>query len=157
MRAAIYARYSSDQQNPASIEDQLRLCRIRTEHEGWVVSKTYTDAGISGASRFRPGYQQMLADARTGCFDVVISEALDRLSRDQEDTAALFKVLSFANVRFITLAEGDITELHIGLKGTMNAPPCAILPPRPAADCGDVWKRVDRLEGDATAIAWSVS
>ena len=46
---------------------------------------------------------------------------MDRLSRDQEDIAGLFKHLNFAGVRIVTLAEGDIGELHIGLKGTMNA------------------------------------
>ena len=56
-----------------------------------------------------------------GRFDVVVAEALDRLSRDQEDTAGLFKRLTFAGVNIVTLAEGDITHLHVGLKGTMNA------------------------------------
>jgi site-specific DNA recombinase len=54
-------------------------------------------------------------------FDVVLAESLDRFSRDQEDTAGLFKRLSFAGVNVVTLAEGDITHLHIGFKGTMNA------------------------------------
>jgi len=52
---------------------------------------------------------------------VVVAEALDRPSRDQEDIASAFKLLSFANVRIMTLAEGKISELHVGLKGTMNA------------------------------------
>ena len=38
-----------------------------------------------------------------------------------EDTAGLFKRLTFAGVNIVTLAEGDITHLHVGLKGTMNA------------------------------------
>ena len=76
---------------------------------------------MSGASTLRPGYQKLLEDARKGTFDVVVAEALDRLSRDQEDTAALFKQLSFAGVSIVTLAEGEISELHVGLKGTMNA------------------------------------
>ena len=54
-------------------------------------------------------------------FDIVLAEALDRFSRDQEDTAGLFKRLTFAGVNIVTLAEGDITHLHIGLKGTRNA------------------------------------
>src|SRR6185436_12708224 len=54
-------------------------------------------------------------------FDVVVSEALDRLSRDQEDIAGLFKRLGHFDVRIHTLSEGDISELHVGLKGTMNA------------------------------------
>ena len=44
-----------------------------------------------------------------------------RNPRDQEDTAGLFKRLFFAGVDIVTLAEGDITHLHIGFKGTMNA------------------------------------
>ena len=58
---------------------------------------------------------------RAASVDVVISEALDRLSRDQEDIARIYKRLRFAQVTLMTLAEGEINELHIGLKGTMNA------------------------------------
>lgn len=54
-------------------------------------------------------------------FDIVLAESLDRFSRDQEDTAGLFKRLTFAGVTIVTLAEGDISHLHIGFKGTMNA------------------------------------
>ncbi len=37
MRAAIYARYSTDLQNPASIEDQVRVCRADIERRGWEI------------------------------------------------------------------------------------------------------------------------
>ncbi len=121
MRAIVYARYSSDLQRDASIEDQIRLCRARIEHEGWGYLHAYTDRAISGSSTLRPAYQRLLEDARRGQFDIVVSEALDRLSRDQEDVAGLFKRLRFADIRLFTLAEGEITELHVGLKGTMNA------------------------------------
>ena len=121
MRAVIYARYSSDLPSACSIEDQVRLCRTRIEAEVWSLVATYTDHAISGASRLRPGYQKLLKDARAGVFELVVAEALDRLSRDQEDTAALYKQLGFAGVRLVTLAEGEISELHVGLKGTMNA------------------------------------
>jgi len=63
----------------------------------------------------------MLEDARAGRFDVLVAEALDRLSRDQENIAGLFKQLCFAEVRLVTFSEGEIGELHVGLKGTMNA------------------------------------
>ncbi len=121
MRAVIYARYSSDLQRDASIEDQVRLCRERIEKEGWRLAATYTDHAVSGATRLRPGYQKLLGDARAGEFDIVVAEALDRLSRDQEDVAGLYKQLGFASVRLLTLGEGEISELHVGLKGTMNA------------------------------------
>ena len=121
LRAVIYARYSSDTQRDASIEDQLRLCKERIIREGWELVQVYRDAALSGASTMRPGYQALLEGAREAAFDVVVAEALDRLSRDQEDVAALFKRLKFAGIRFVTLAEGEISELHVGLKGTMNA------------------------------------
>src|SRR5262245_41749311 len=121
MRAVIYARYSSDLQRDASIEDQIRLCRERIEREGWQYLRAYTDRATSGASALRPAYQALIEGARRRQFDIVVAEALDRLSRDQEDVASLFKRLSFAGIRLITLAEGEINELHVGLKGTMNA------------------------------------
>jgi hypothetical protein len=52
---------------------------------------------------------------------MVLAEGLDRLSRDQEDVAALFKRLQYVGIKLITLAESEINELHVGLKGTMNA------------------------------------
>ncbi len=121
-RAALYARYSSDAQNASSIADQFRLCREQAEREGWIVGGTYHDAAISGASvTLRPGVQALLQDAQKGAFDVVMAEALDRISRDQADVATLFKHLRFAGVEIVTLAEGAVCELHVGLKGTMNA------------------------------------
>src|SRR5262245_5765497 len=121
MRAVIYARYSSDLQRDASIADQIRLCRERLESEGWQLVASYTDAAMSGAHHLRPGYQKLLEDARNGAFDIVVAEALDRLSRDQEHVAALYKRLRFCDVMLWTLAEGEITALHVGLKGTMNS------------------------------------
>jgi site-specific DNA recombinase len=121
MRAVIYARYSSDSQREASIDDQVHNCRARIEAEGWKLEETYADGATSGATVLRPAYQRMLMAARSGSVDVIVAEALDRLSRDQEDVAALYKLLSFAGVMLITLAEGEINELHVGLKGTMNA------------------------------------
>ncbi len=121
MRAVIYARYSTEHQRAASIEDQVRICRERIEREGWDLLQVFQDRAISGASTLRPGYQALLAGARDGAFNIVVAEALDRLSRDQEDVAALFKRLRFAGIQIVTLSEGEITELHVGLKGTMNA------------------------------------
>lgn len=122
IRAALYARYSSDQQSSASIADQQRICRERAAREGWQIEGAYEDAAISGASMIlRPGIHRLLADAQAGKFDIVLAEALDRVSRDQADVATLYKHLQFVRVPLVTLAEGEISELHVGLKGTMNA------------------------------------
>lgn len=118
---AIYARYSSDNQRDASIEDQIRVCKHRAEREGWTVVNCYTDHAISGASLMRPGVQMLIQDGLSGKFDIVLAKDLDRLSRDQEDIAGVYKRMEFAGVKIITLSDGIVTDLHIGLKGTMNA------------------------------------
>ena len=97
------------------------MCQERAKEDGYPVSQSYTDHAISGASMMRPGIQMLMQDAAAGKFAVLYAEAMDRLSRDQEDIAAIFKRLSFAGVKIVTLSEGEITPLHIGLKGTMNA------------------------------------
>jgi len=121
MRVALYARYSTDMQSDASIDDQFRLCTLRSDKEEWSVTLRYEDRATSGASLLRNGIQSLLSDALEGKFDIVLCEALDRLSRDQEDIAGIYKRLSFAGVKIITLSEGEVSDLHIGLKGTMNA------------------------------------
>jgi len=54
LKVVLYARYSSDNQRDASIENQLRLCRARAEREDWIIVDSYTDRVISGASLLRP-------------------------------------------------------------------------------------------------------
>jgi DNA invertase Pin-like site-specific DNA recombinase len=121
VRAVIYARFSSDLQNAASIDDQIRLCRTRAAREDWEIVGTYEDHATSGASMMRPGIQRLQSDASAHRFDIVLSEALDRLSRNQADIAHLYQSLAFAGVGVETVSEGTVNEMHIGLKGTMNA------------------------------------
>ena len=119
MRAVIYARYSSDQQREASLADQIEICRRYAERHGWRTVATYSDAALSGASRFRPGYQQMVADAEANRFDIIVVEALDRLGRKLADVADLHDRLQFAGIRLHAVIAGEITALHVGLLGTM--------------------------------------
>jgi DNA invertase Pin-like site-specific DNA recombinase len=121
MRAVIYARFSTDLQSASSLDDQVRLCRERIERDGHALMQVYRDRAVSGATLMRKGIQALMQDAAGGDFDLVYAEALDRISRDQEDVAGVFKRLRFADVKIITLSEGEIGELHVGLKGTMNA------------------------------------
>ncbi len=122
MKIAIYARYSTDNQRAASIADQFRVCREHAEKQAWIIVEEYSDQAISGSTLIlRPGIQALVENVLRGRFQLVLAEALDRLSRDQEDIAGLYKRLRFAGVQMVTLAEGEISELHVGLKGTMNA------------------------------------
>ncbi|WP_425364940.1 recombinase family protein [Georhizobium profundi] len=108
-------------QSRTSVEDQVRLCQKRIDLEGWQLTEVYADHGISGATLSRPGYRKLTEDARNGAFDILLAESIDRLSRDQEHIAALYKLLTYRSIPLVTVAEGEISELHIGLKGTMSA------------------------------------
>lgn len=120
-RAAIYARYSTDLQSVTSITDQIRLCHRIAEDNGWMVVEIFTDDAISGGTHLRPGFQKLQQAAQNGDFDIIVSEALDRLSRDQEHSAGLYKQMCFLDIDIVTKLEGKINEMHIGLGGTMNA------------------------------------
>ena len=119
VRAAIYARYSSDNQREASIEDQVEVCRRYAELQGWDVVEVYPDYALSGASRFRPAFEQMQVDAEARRFDVIIVEALDRLSRKLADVADLHDRLTFFGIRLHAVATGEITAMHVGVLGMM--------------------------------------
>lgn len=120
-RAAIYARFSTDLQRDRSIDDQVSLGRRYAEREGMAVVAVYDDRARTSASLFnRPGLAQLMDDARTGRFDVVIVEALDRISRDQEDLAGVWKRLRFANIELIAVHEGAADAVQIGVRGLLG-------------------------------------
>ena len=123
-RLAIYARYSSDLQNPTSVDDQVAFCKkLIPASFGSDPDKAlvYSDAAISGATMERPGLVRLLAALKAGRVDVVVTEGLDRLSRSLKDIAAIYETVGYHDARIWTSHEGWISELHIGLKGTMNA------------------------------------
>lgn len=122
MRAAIYARFSSELQKDTSIDDQHRVCREYADREGMTVVAAFEDRALSGSSMVRRhGLQKMVAQATAGHFDVVIVEALDRLSRDQADLATIYKRLSFKGVAIHAIHEGTADEIQIGVRGLVGA------------------------------------
>ncbi|MGB4865574.1 MAG: recombinase family protein, partial [Hyphomicrobium sp.] len=122
MRAVIYARFSSELQDARSISDQIVLAERYIQSRSFDLTGRYEDAAISGSSTInRPGVQRLLEDAKARRFDVIVTESLDRLSRSQADIAMLYERMSFYGVRIETLSDGAVSEIHVGLKGTMAA------------------------------------
>ena len=114
MRAAIYARYSSDLQRQTSIEDQVRRSRQCAKARGWPVDEEqiYTDQAISGAvAEARPGYQATLAAAKRRDFDVLITDELSRLTRDNAEALRLERRLRFWGVGLVAIANGIDTVM----------------------------------------------
>ena len=118
-RAVIYARYSSENQREASIEDQREICRRYIERQGWTLIDSYEDAAVSGASRFRAGLARLMTDAEGSKFDFVVCEAIDRLGRKLADVADLFDRLTFRQIQVHATSIGLLTQMHVGIMGTM--------------------------------------
>jgi site-specific DNA recombinase len=68
----------------------------------------------------REGLLRMLDQARERSFDVVIVEALDRLSRDMEDLAGIHKRLSFLGIEIRAVHEGVVNTVLVGLRGLVG-------------------------------------
>lgn len=125
MRTVIYARFSSDNQNPRSTADQIALCRQRAEGEGWPVIAVFEDAAISGAAGIdaqqRPGLNAMLALVEAGGIDQVLAESTDRISRHVADAHLIRERIEFAGARLFTLFDGTVTPMIGLVKGFMDA------------------------------------
>lgn len=121
MRAAIYARYSTELQNARSVEDQLDLCSDFARAQGHRVVGLFHDSARSGTTTHgRDGLHSMLLAAKRGEFDVLIIEALDRLSRDTEDLAGIHKRLTFAGIEIVAVHDGRADALQIGIRGLVS-------------------------------------
>ncbi len=122
MRAGLYARFSSDLQSESSIADQFALCRVFCEREGFAVVSEHSDRAISGASiHGRHGLAGLLTDAKNGRCDVIVVEALDRLSRDMGDLSNIWKEANFAGVPIIAVHDGKADQIQIGVRGLVGA------------------------------------
>lgn len=120
-QAAIYARFSTDLQDERSIEDQVTLCRKYAERESLEVVAEFDDRARSGGSILgRDGLLALMDKARERAFEVVIVEALDRLSRDMEDLAGIHKRLSFLGIEIRAVHEGVVNTVLVGLRGLVG-------------------------------------
>lgn len=86
LKAVIYARFSSDMQREESIEAQIRACQEYCNKKHYQVTKIYTDEAKSGTKLIgRDAYNQMMDDAHSHAFDVIIFHKIDRNARNEFD------------------------------------------------------------------------
>ena len=111
MKAVIYARFSSEKQNEASIEGQLRECMQYAEYNDIQVVGNYIDRAFSAKTDNRPEFQRMIKDSYRHTFDCIIVWKLDRFARNRYDSAHYKALLKKNGVKVIsakeTIAEGS--------------------------------------------------
>ena len=123
IRAAIYARFSSENQRPESIEDQVFMCRKAVNERAFVVldEHVYTDEAESGASWTRPGLDRLCESARNHRFDVVVIDDLSRLARDSYLMTRLLLDFQYEGIRVVSVADGvDTADPHSKLLAQLH-------------------------------------
>jgi len=105
MRAIIYSRVSTDAQerDGTSLDTQERACLELAAVRGWSVVQCVRDAA-SGYDLDRPGIEGVRSILRRGDADVVLSYAVDRLSRNQNHIGVVLDEVeqAGAQLEFVT-------------------------------------------------------
>ncbi|GIO12187.1 hypothetical protein J19TS2_17420 [Cohnella xylanilytica] len=86
-RAALYVRVSTEEQRKEgfSLGAQEEILRAYCESRGFEVYDLYSDGGYSGKNFDRPAMQQLLRDVDQDKFDIVLTVAVDRISRNNKE------------------------------------------------------------------------
>ena len=108
-RAVLYLRLSKEDVNKlnqgddsASIVNQRLLLLNYARENRFAVWKIYSDDDESGLYDDRPGFEQLIEDAKAGQFDVVIAKSQSRFSRNMEHIERyLHHDFVLWNIRFI--------------------------------------------------------
>jgi len=120
MRAVIYSRYSTELQNDRSIEDQVALCTAYAVRHGYQIVGRYEDRAVSGASLHGRKIHELLAAAERREFEVVLTEAFDRLARDTADSLFVLKRLDFLGVKLLSVNQGQAETVNLVIHGLMG-------------------------------------
>jgi site-specific DNA recombinase len=105
LRAAIYARYSSDNQRQESIEAQVRIIKQYVENNNLNLVETYVDEAKSATTDQRPAFQKMIFDAENERFDIILVHKLDRFARDKYDSVYYKRKLKNLGIKLISVTE----------------------------------------------------
>lgn len=139
VRIAIYARYSSDMQNPDSANEQVDGIKYRLEKglvdlikyprsqfqfellSQWILK----DEAETGKVADRASYEMILEGIRTKSFDALFVDDLSRLTRSLGDQIGLYELLKFHGIELYSIRDGLSSEasnakMQFQVKGLVN-------------------------------------
>ena len=127
IKVASYCRVSTDKDDQAnSFESQQRYFRAYIDRQPeWELYQIYADEGITGTStKKRAAFNQMIADARMGKFERILTKEVSRFSRNILDTIAYTRELKALGVGVLFLNDGISTlepdaELRLSIMGSI--------------------------------------
>lgn len=120
--AAVYARYSSSNQNDASIEQQIAECKAYALQNNLTVVAEYEDRAMTGRNDKRPGFQRMIRAAERHEFQVLLTYKSNRLARNMLDALRYENKLDKAGVKVVYCKEdfGDNAAGRLALRMMMS-------------------------------------
>lgn len=104
-KAALYARYSSDNQRSESIDAQLRAMQNYCQQNHILIVETYIDEAKSATTDHRPSFQKMIADSKYHQFNIILVHKLDRFARNRYDSAVYKRELKKNGVSVYSVLE----------------------------------------------------
>ena len=101
IKVAAYCRVSTDSDDQLhSLSSQVRYFTDYINREGdWELIEVYYDEGITGTSvKKRMNFNRMIADAKNGKIDLILTKEVSRFARNTVDTLIYTRELSAYNV-----------------------------------------------------------
>ena len=105
IRAALYARFSSDNQRNESIDAQVRAIKEFANSNNIVIVSEDIDRAKSATTDDRPEFQRMIEDSGKGNFQLLIVHKLDRFARNRNDSIAYRMKLQRNKVALLSILE----------------------------------------------------
>ena len=127
MKVASYCRVSTDRDDQAnSFESQQRYFKEYIDRQpDWELYQVYADEGITGTStKKRAAFNRMIADARMGKFQLILTKEVSRFSRNILDTISYTRELKALGVGVVFMNDGinslePDAELRLSIMGSM--------------------------------------
>ena len=131
IKCAVYARYSTNNQREASIEDQIRKCKDAAKSKGWVIldEHIYFDKAQTGTKiNDRDAFKTMMRIAMSGrCpFQRIIVDETSRIARNTKGALDIFSLLTFYGIHVYYVSQGidtasETAEEMITINGLIDS------------------------------------
>jgi len=108
MKVALYSRTSTDKQD-TGLEAQQRALHDWLKYKGVTDYVEFSDAGVSGTKRSRPGFDRMMVAARAGEINTVLVYSYSRFARNTRHLLESLDEFDKLGIAFVSLRENTDT------------------------------------------------
>ncbi len=125
MKVAVYARYSTAEQDRISIAAQTSNAEALCGREGFTIVARFQDEARQGSDDRRPGYRALLAGLERGEFDGIVADETSRITRNQSELHRLVAELRYRE-QFLATADGidtrsETSEIVLSVRAAIDA------------------------------------